>query len=741
MKRIIFLLFCLMLPAFLFSQEQEDVKVGVVLSGGGAKGLAHIGALQVIEDSGVRIDYIGGTSMGAIVGALYASGYTAKELDSIFKVVDFEVLIQDNVPRSAKTFYEKEDSEKYALTLPFDRFKVSFPSSLSKGQNVYNLLFQLTSHVSHIKDFSKLPIPFFCIATDVETGKSVMLNKGHLPQAVSASGALPSLFSPVEIDGKLLIDGGVTNNYPVDEVRKMGADVIIGIDVQDSLISRDKLKSAIDILVQINNYRTINDMRLKKEKTDIYIHPDIQDFSVISFERGEEIIASGREKTSLYRTELEALAFKQQKIITAPIKKNIIDSLEIHSIDVSGNQSYTRAYVLGKLKLKPPLVVSYEDFREGVNNLSATGNFKQINYNLTDLNDNEKELEIHLSENKTRNLLRLGVHYDDLYKSAALVNVTRKRLFQKNDIASFDLILGDNIRYNFDYYIDKGFYWSVGVKSRYNKFKKNVRLSLFPPDVIDGLTSVANIEIKHEDVTNQIYGQTIFRQIYSLGLGAEHKYLRLQTETLQDVDENATTIFEDTNYYSAFGFLKLDSRDNKYIPKSGVYFEGNFNFYAFASGLNKDFEQFSIAKASLGYAFTPFRNLSVNISSEGGFKIGGENTSTLDFFVGGYGFKTINNFIHLYGYDAVTLRGDTFLKSTLRLNYRFYKKNYISGVANIANVGDRLFDSSAWIDQIPHRGYALGLSSESFFGPLEVFYSYTTELKQSHFYVSLGFWF
>ncbi|MEX2349399.1 MAG: patatin-like phospholipase family protein [Flavobacteriaceae bacterium] len=741
MNKIIYLLILLLLPALLFSQEEEDVKVGLVLSGGGAKGLAHIGALKVIEEAGVRIDYIGGTSMGAIIGALYASGYNAKELDSIFQAVDFEVLIQDNLPRSAKTFYEKEESEKYALTLPFDRFKVSFPSSLSKGQNVYNLLFQLTNHVSHINDFSKLPIPFFCIATDVETGQSVMLDEGHLPQAISASGALPSLFSPVEIDGRLLIDGGVTNNYPVNEVRKMGADVVIGIDVQDTLISRNNLKSVIDILVQINNYRTINDMKLKNEQTDIYIHPDIQQFSVISFERGEEIIASGKEKASLYRDELERLAARQQERIMSPVKKNIIDSLEIHSVDVKGNESYTRAYVLGKIKLKPPVVVSYEDFSEGINNLTATGNFKQINYNLTDLNDNEKELEIHLSENKTRNLLRLGVHYDDLYKSAALVNVTRKRLFQKNDIASFDLILGDNIRYNFDYYIDKGYYWSVGVKSRYNKFKKNVKLSLFPSDVIDGLTSVANIEIKHEDFTNQLYAQTVFRQIYSLGLGGEHKYLQLQTETIQDLEEATGTVFEDTNYYSAFGFLKLDSRDNKYLPKSGVYFEGSFNFYALATGLNTDFEQFSIAKAYLGYSFSPIEDVSVNITSEGGFKMGGEETSTLDFFVGGYGFKPINNFIHLFGYDAVSLRGDTFLKSTLRLNYRFYNKTHVSAIANIANVGDGLFESSAWIDSIPHRGYALGLASESFFGPLEVFYSYTTELKQSHFYVSLGFWF
>src|SRR5690554_282875 len=122
-------------PLLVFAQEQKDVKVGLVLSGGGAKGLAHIGVLEAIDEAGVRIDYIAGTSMGAIIGGLYASGYSAKELDSIFKTIDFDRLIQDELPRNAKTFYEKSDSEKYALTLPFDNFRITLPSSLSRGQN------------------------------------------------------------------------------------------------------------------------------------------------------------------------------------------------------------------------------------------------------------------------------------------------------------------------------------------------------------------------------------------------------------------------------------------------------------------------------------------------------------------------------------------------------------------------------------------------------------------------------
>lgn len=741
MRRIILLTLALFSLTLFQAQEQEDVKVGLVLSGGGAKGLAHIGVLKVIEEAGVRIDYIGGTSMGAIVGALYASGYTARELDSIFYVLDFEELIQDNIPRSAKTFYEKHDAEKYALTLPFDGFKISFPSALSRGQNLFNLVSKLTGHVSHINDFSELPIPFFCMATNVETGKPVKLTSGFLPQAVSASGALPSLFSPVEVDGKMLIDGGVTNNYPVDELKRMGAEIIIGVDVQDSLLSRENLRSAIDVLVQINNYRTIFDMVEKREKTDIYIHPDIKDFSVISFDRGVSIIQAGEKEATKFKDELTQLAQRQQFRESEKIIKTISDSLQIDEVEITGLNDYTRSYVMGKLKLKTPVKTTYQRFSEGINNLSATGNFSQINYFFRENEENKNILELQLVENPSRLMLRMAIHYDDLYKSAALVNITRKRMLQKNDVASFDFILGDNIRYNLDYYIDKGFYWSVGVRSRYNKFKKNVRFNLFPPEVTENLSTVANIEIKHEDITNQFYVQTLFGQIYSFGIGAEHKNLKLRSITLQDVNQNDATVFENTNYFSGYGYLVLDGRDNKYFPKKGAYFEGKFNFYAFASGMNTAFEPFSIAKASMGYTYSPSSNLSLTLSSEGGFKIGGDDTSTLDFFLGGYGFNTVNNFTHLMGYDAVSLRGDTFLKTALRADYRVYRKTYISAVANIANVGDKLFESSEWIDRISHSGYALGLASDTFLGPLELFYSFSPETKQSQWYVSLGFWF
>jgi len=744
MRKIVFALI-LSTQVFVFSQETEekDIKVGVVLSGGGAKGLAHIGALKVIEDAGIRIDYIGGTSMGAIIGGLYAAGYNARQLDSIFSIVDFGTLIQDEVPRSAKTFFERDDAEKYALTLPFDDFKVTFPSGISKGQNVYNLLSRLLIHVKDVNDFSELPIPFFCVATNIETGEEVILDRGYLPRALSASSALPSLFSPVTINDIIYIDGGVVNNYPVDEVRAMGADIVIGVDVQHDLWNREKLKSAVDVMLQINSFRTINEMVEKKKRTDIYIHPQMDEFSLVSFADERQIVKAGETAAAAHIPALQKIALRQKKAIREKIELKPVKSFYIKDVGIEGNKNYTRAYVMGKLKLRTPAEISYREFNEGVNNLSATGNFDGIDYKFVEDPDNSDEfsLQFKLIESESRMLLRLGVHYDDLYRTAALVNVTRKRMFTNNDVTSLDLIVGDNLRYNFEYYIDKGFYWSVGLTSAFNSFNKNVAIDFILGDeMLFGDTMINEIDLKYDDLTNRVFVQTVFRRSFLLRLGAEHKWLRTLSETIGvDEDNLPRTVFENTSYFSSYGVLKYDTFDDKHFPNKGIYFEGDFHWYLFANGRNKEFDPFSIAKAQLAYAFSFTSNFSVVISAEGGFKIGDRGTNSLDFFVGGYGFKPLNNIVPFYGYEALSLRGDTYIKSELILDCEIIRKNHIIISGNIANIGDQLIETGEWIDGIDYSGFAVGYGLETFLGPIELKYAFSPERNTDEWHVTVGF--
>lgn len=743
MNRIIIII-CLCLTSLSFGQEvpSKDIKVGLVLSGGGAKGLAHIGALKTIDSLGVKIDYVAGTSMGAIVGSLYAAGYSGKQLDSIFKDLDFEKLISDDIPRASKTFYERENSEKYAITLPIKKMKIQLPSALSRGQNVYNLFSKLMLHVSAINNFEDLPIPFFCIATDIETGEKVMLDKGSLPQAIAASGALPTLFQPVTIDGKILTDGGVVDNYPVEDLRAKGMDVIIGVDVQDDLMSKEDLGSATDILMQINNFRTIKDMRVKSKLTDIYIKPDITAFNLVSFDEGQQIIKNGELAALEHLEVLTQLKRKQKPRVRNTLKIEAVDSIKINAIHIEGLDKYTRSYVLGKLKLKSGEKVSYEDFNRGVNNLIATNNFDSFQYDFQPYNDGYL-LRTYVKESDAKTLFRFGVHYDDLYKSAALVNLTQKRILFNNDVASLDVGLGDNIRYNFEYFIDKGFYWSIGINSRYNTFHKNINASLFFEDSELLAEGINKIDVELSDFTNQFFVQTLFRRDFSLKIGAEHKRLNITSETILDENsEDDRTVFEKSDFFSVFGELKFDTYDNKYFPNKGFYFDGDFQVFLSSSDYNNDFSQFSYAKGDVGYAFSIFKDFSFNIGSQAGFKIGEDSNNSLSFALGGYGNNFINNFISFYGYDYISLTGNSFIKGMASLDYEFLKKHHLNIAANYANVGDGIFeDTEEWLDAPDFSGYALGYGLETFFGPVEIKYTWSPETKDSKWFFNLGFWF
>ncbi|WP_386128189.1 patatin-like phospholipase family protein [Winogradskyella litorisediminis] len=735
------LTFCCVCSLSFYAQDEPRKKVGLVLSGGGAKGFAHIGTLKVIDSLGIKIDHIAGTSMGAIIGSLYASGYSGKQLDSLFRTIDFDVLINDKFPRNSKSLIERNNSERYAISLPFDGFKIKLPSGISRGQNVYGLLYKLLLASKDVKDFNKLPIPFFCVATNIETGAPVYFEQGNLAESVTASGAFPSLFQPVEIDGNIYIDGGVTNNYPIEELKERGIDIVIGVDVQDGLKDREQLTSAPEILLQINNYRTINDMRRKKKLTDIYIKPDITNFSVISFDEARDIVKVGVQAANKQLDALVALR-ATQSTSSNPISLKIPDSIKVGYVSVSGNDRYTRSYVLGKLKIRGSEKVSYDKLDKGIKSLVATNNFDAIRYDFISKENDSVDIKIRVKEAQTSTFLKLGLHYDELYRTAVLANLTKKRLFFKNDFASLDIILGDNIRYNFDYFIDKGFYLSVGLKSRFNQFDRSVNANLlFAPDN-PILANINKVEVEQQDQTNQIYLQTLLAKEYEIKAGIEHKNLKITTENLSNgLNQEEAFTFDDSNYFSLFGNLKIDTYDNKHFPNNGFVFNGDAHWYIGANGLNSDFDGFSILKADMGYAFSLSDKLSFKIEASGGFQLGDRSTNFLDFAFGGYGENFINNINSFYGYDYLSIVGNSFVKGDFTIDYEIFEKNHILLAGNYANIGNNIFDDTTWISTPDYTGYALGYSLETFLGPIEAKYTFSPETKESHWFFNVGFWF
>ncbi len=745
--RHLFSIGLLLFSVAMYSQERDslplhkkDLKIGLVLSGGGAKGLAHIGVLKILEEEGVRVDYIGGTSMGAMIGGLYAAGYSASQLDSIFRVTDFDRVVQDELPRSVKSFYDKENDEKYAFTLPFQKMKFGIPIALSKGQNTYNLFSRLLYDCRLITDFSQLPIPFLCIATDIETGEEVVLNKGNLAQAIVASGAFPTLFSPVEINGRYLTDGGIVNNYPIEEVRNMGADIIIGVDVQTDLMKKEELSSAAQVVMQIVNFQMLDTMEEKKNSTDIYVKPDITGYNVISFNQAEEIVKNGEIAAEQYRELFKKIAQKQQnpkkerKVNTNPIYLK-----DISSIEVRGSENYSRSYVLGKLRFKTEEPISFDNFNEGFNRLNATQNFRSINYHFEKDQHEGDKLVIDLREREIKTYIRFGLHYDELYKSGLLINITHKNLLTRNDVISGDVILGDNFRYNLDYYIDNGFHWSFGFRSRFNQFKTDIPANF--SDYIPDLEGLKNINAKYYDITNQAYFQTILQQIYLVGAGIEHKIIDINSETITIDGQDFNDVYKSSNFLSVFAHILLDTYDKKYFPKTGIYFDGNFKWILNSTVLEHDFGKYSIGQGTFGYAKTFFDKLTLRAKAEAGFTLG-EGDGLLDFLLGGYGYHTINNFRHFYGYDFLNISGNSYISGTIGMDYEFIRKNHFNVYANFANAGDKIFDKwDTWFVSPAYSGYAIGYGLETLIGPIEIKYSWSPETSQNFWWVNVGFWF
>lgn len=709
--------------------QDNRPKIGLVLSGGGAKGMAHIGVLEEIDKSGLQIDYIGGTSMGAIVGGLYAAGYSAQQIKAMVSNIDLNALLQDQFPRNALPFFEKEFGEKYAFSLPVKKNGIQIPKAVSKGQNVLDFFTYALSPVENVNDFSKLSTPFYCIATNVENGEEVVLEKGFLPLALRASGAFPTLLDPVKWDDMLLIDGGVANNFPVDVMKEKGLDYIIGIDVQKGLRGKEDLHSAVSILNQIVSYDVYREREGRIKLLDLYIQPDISEFTVVDFDKGIEMIKKGNEIGELYRSVFDSLARTQKAV---PRKLMVVDPkpITIDLIEVNHTEEYTPAYVKGKLKIQRGDSISRLGIRERMDFLTATNNYDRVDYQVKEKNG-KNHLVFNVYESEDKSYLRLGAHYDMLYESAVLANYNHKGLLIKNDQLSFDAILGDNLRYNLNYFVDNGFYVSYGFRSRYNHFTANTPFST-------DNSSVSKINLNYTDLTNEVFVQTTFNRKFALGVAAELKYLNIKTETLQS--NNNQGVFDRSTYFNLKGYLKLDSFDKNQFPTKGFYADLGGTWYVSSTDYNNNFDSFAQISGTLGLAKTLWKRLTFQYTNEAGFSFASPVSNVFDFYLGGYNENYINTFYRFYGYEFASLTGNSFLRSEFVLRYRLFKKQHISLLANYARVEENVFRNLQIFDD-SLSGYAVGYGLETFLGPIEIKYSWSPDTGNHFWLFNLGFWF
>lgn len=717
------------------AQVKQDLKVGLILSGGGAKGIAHVGVLKEIERAGVRIDYIGGTSMGAIVGGLYACGYTASQLEEMLLSTNLNGVISDKFDRDVMSFDAKEDASRYAITLPMVKGRIQFPLSLSKGQNVYAMFVQLMHEQRNTQDFSKLPIPFYCVATDINTGEKIVLDKGYLPLAVNASSALPTLFSPVKVEDRMLIDGGIIDNYPIDEMLSKNMDVIIGVDVQTNVSSTDETSTLSEVLTRIGSFQTRKQMASKKAKTQIHIRPELDAFNILSFDNQKEIMAQGVLAGKKARQQLLTLAKNQQPRVKK--QKKIPLSFKLDRLLVATSPNYKTNYLLGKLRLKSKNSYSFQKLKEGMSNLAATQNFDAFRYTLK-TESGKEVLKMTPPESKHTTLFRGSLHYDKLIGALALANLTKKHAFLKNDEISLDIMLGAYFQYALSYFIDKGEFWSVGLSAKQHQFDTSAPVSLNTDQF--AISKPTNTRVLVQK--NTWYVQTLFREEVVLGVGLAHQHNVFKTN-LFDTQTARFLYTDNADYYSVLGYLKVDTRDDKFYPKKGGFFDGDINYYFSEKSSREDinFTPFLIAKANMGAILPLDSKWSLLLNTSGGFTVGDATSSAFDFTFGGYGNAPVLNYQTFIGLPQQHVAGDSFVKAETTIDYEFTPKHHLKMLLNGGIVSTDIFSTGQWKRGIDYYSAGMAYGLETFAGPIELTAAYSPQFSRLLFHVNIGWQF
>lgn len=420
--------------------------LGLALSGGGAKGLAHLGVIRVMEEAGLKPDYISGVSMGSIVGGMYALGYTPDSIAEMFRDFDWEHAMSDRIPENKIIFLEKRHFHNSLVSLPITRSAIKIPSGIISGQQIESGLNHYFWPAATVTDFSRLPIPFLCLATDVVTSKKVVFRSGYLPDAIRASMAIPTVFTPVRTDTAVLVDGGVVRNYAVTELREMGAEIVIGSYVSFRGYKEKDLGSAYGILKQIGFLSSLADYEEQKRLTDIMIEPELGDVNTLSFNNTDSIIARGYREALKYRDEFSRLAdsldsFGPRKEVR-PLPD--IEYYAFDSIIVTGNSIISDDQIIGVLDVNPGENVNRQHLEDGIELLYGKNWFEKVRYRIIPRADG-LILEIECVE-RPRAMLYGSLHYDQALSAGAVVSLSVRDLITPRSVINLDTYIGQFYR-------------------------------------------------------------------------------------------------------------------------------------------------------------------------------------------------------------------------------------------------------------------------------------------------------
>ncbi len=631
--------------------------VGLVLSGGGARGFAHIGVLKVLEENRIPVDYVGGASMGGLIGALYAMGKTPAEIETIVTELNWQRLLQVSNPFEDLSFRRKEDRRNIPapVTLKGKVNDLKLPNALNSGHEIGLLIDRLTLQYATLKDFNEMPIPFRAVGTDMVKGESVTLKSGSLSRSLRATMSVPGVFAPVEVDGKILSDGGLVNNIPTDVVKAMGADIVLVVNIETQLGGREALESLPGILAQTINIATVDNSRRSLRQADLIISPDLGKLGSSDFGKVNELIQLGYngalERTALLKPlsldeaewarHLAARRARQQ-----PDRTPVPTLVAVEGMDVDSANLITEK--LGdKYAGKPLDDAKQKELAKDLSELTGTGRFDALDYQLRS-KEGKTELLIGSprigGETAKPTRLELGLDVNSVEADNVNFNfLARLTLF---DIGKHgaewrnDLRLGSNGYFGTEYFRPIG-QSKLFVAPRASYERR--RLNLFNDDGDRIVEYVGQAALIGADIGYSFSSKSELRAGYTLGYQSVSR--RIGDPLLPDVQGFTSTAGIRWNY---------DSLDKSQVPTRGMIARSSLNYYLHAPGADGGFAQ---AESRLT-AFRPWKERNVLIGFGGGGTSFSSTSAPLQQFtlggpfrLGGYGFEQFrgSNYLHAGG--------------------------------------------------------------------------------------------
>ena len=734
MKKYVSFLLVLFVSLFLFlpAHAQQRKSVAVVLSGGGAKGVAHIGALKVIEEAGIPIDYIVGTSMGSIIGGLYSIGYTPCQLDSMVNHQNWSFLLSDRISWEDQTMTERKNSETYILSVPLKKdLKANVFGGVIKGQNLGNLFSELTVGYHDSINFNKLPIPFACVSENIVNGEEVVFHNGVLATAMRASMAIPGVFTPVRMGDEILVDGGMKNNFPTNIARAMGADVIIGVDVQNDLRTADELNNLGEIFNQIINLTGQTRYEENIKLATVYIKVDVKGYSAASFNipaldtlmhRGEE--AARAQWTALRRLKKEIglpedyVAPRHGPFTSLWSEKDIF----VKEITFDGIEDSDKKWIMHRCHLKENSRMRMEQLYEALATLRGSQAYSNVSYKLTDT-DQGYLLHFILEEKYERNL-NLGIRFDSEEIASLLLNVSTRLNTRIPSWLSLTGRLGKRYLARVDYTL---------APMQMRNFNLAYQFEYNDINIYDHGKRAYNTTYKYH--SGELGFSDVWYRNLRFGAGLRFEFFKYKDFLYNACGQQLKV--KPQHFFSYYAQLHYNTYDKGYFPSKGIDLQGNYSLYTDNLTQYKGHAPFSALTASWASVFSVTDRFALIPSLYGRILIGKDIPYPYLNAIGGDNFgHYLPQQLPFAGITNLEIVDNSVIIAGLKVRQRIGGKNYVTLTGNVALREDNFFDI---LSGKPVWGGSLGYGYDSLFGPLEASFGYSSRAHDVGFYVNLGY--